>query len=63
MVRFSFTNNPAATFTVLSATNLSLPLTNWTPVGTPTNVGSGVFQFTSQPTTNDALRFYTIRSP
>jgi hypothetical protein len=63
VVRFSFTNNPDATFTVLSATNLSLPLTNWAVMGAPSNVGSGVFQFTSQPTTNDATRFYTIRSP
>jgi hypothetical protein len=62
-VRFSFTNNPNATFTVLSTTNLSLPLNSWTAVGSPTNIGSGVFQFTSQPTTNDATRFYAIRSP
>lgn len=63
VVRFSFTNDPAATFSVLSSTNLSWPLTNWTVAGAPSNVGSGVFQFTSQPTTNDATRFYTIRSP
>jgi len=30
---------------------------------TVTNSGSGVFQFTSAPTTNDTQRFYTVRSP
>jgi hypothetical protein len=48
---------------VLSTTNLSLPLNNWTVAGSPTNIASGVFQFTTQPTTNDAQRFYTVRSP
>jgi streptogramin lyase len=63
VIQFSFTNNPGAFFTVLSATNLSLPLSNWTDVGSPTNVGSGVFRFTSQPTTNEPHCFYTLRSP
>jgi hypothetical protein len=61
--QFTFTNTPSASFTVLSTTNLLLPLTNWMVVGTATNTGPGLFQFTSQPTTNDPQRFYTIRSP
>jgi len=61
--QFGFTNNPSGVFTVLSSTNLSLPLSNWTVVGTAGNIGSGQFQFTSQPTTNDAQRFYGVRSP
>jgi DNA-binding beta-propeller fold protein YncE len=63
VLQFAFTNTPGASFTVLSTTNLSLPLNNWTVVGSPTNIASGVFQFTSQPTTNDPQRFYIIRSP
>ena len=62
-IRFSFTNNPNNSFIVLSTTNLSLPLTNWTLAGTPTNAGSAMFQFTSTPTTNNPQRFYIIRSP
>jgi len=61
--QFAFTNNTGATFTVLSSTNASLALTNWTVIGTPTNNGSGLFLFTTQPTTNDGLRFYRVRSP
>jgi hypothetical protein len=64
IIQFTFTNISGATFSVLSATNISLPLTNWTVVGAASNVGSGgLLQFTSQPTTNDAQRFYTVRSP
>ena len=63
VVQFAFSNNPSASFTVLSTTNLSLPLTKWTVVGAPTVVAPGLFQFTSQPTTNDAARFYVVRSP
>jgi hypothetical protein len=63
VVQFAFSNTPAASFTVLSTTNLSLPLRNWTVVGTATNTAPGMFQFTSAPTTNDAQRFYSVRSP
>jgi hypothetical protein len=62
VIRFSFTNNPNATFTVLSSTNLSLPPTNWTVVGAPTNNPPGVFQYASPPTPNDPQRFYLIQS-
>ena len=61
--QFAFTNNTGATFTVLSSTNLSLSPTNWTVVGTPTNNGSGLFLFTTQPLANDTKRFYRVRSP
>ena len=62
-LRFSFTNNPNASFTVLSTTNLALPLFQWTVAGVATNISSNLFQFTSQPTTNDVQLFYTIRTP
>ncbi len=61
--QFAFSNNQGASFTVLSTTNLSLPLTNWTVVGTPTNVAPGRLQFTTPVSTNDAQRFYRVRSP
>lgn len=64
VLQFAFSNNtPGATFTVLSTTNISLPLTNWTVVGPATNTGPGLFQFTTPPTTNDPQRFYRVRSP
>ena len=63
VVRFSFINNTntAATFTVLSSTDLSLPATNWTSVGVATNSATNFFEFTSPATPADAQRFYIIR--
>jgi DNA-binding beta-propeller fold protein YncE len=63
VLQFVFTNTLGASFTVLSTTNLSLSLSNWTVVGTASNTAPGQFQFTSQPTTNDSQRYYTVRSP
>jgi hypothetical protein len=61
--QFAFTNTPSAAFTVVSTTDLSLPMSSWTVVGAPSNTASGMFQFTSQPTTNDSQLFYGVRSP
>jgi DNA-binding beta-propeller fold protein YncE len=64
VVQFAFTNAAqGASFTVLSTTNLALPLSEWTVAGTAANTAPGVFQFTSQPTTRDAQRFYILSSP
>jgi hypothetical protein len=61
--QFTFSNNdPGATFTVLTTTNLSLPLTDWTVVGPATNTAPGLFQF-STDTTNYPQGFYRVRSP
>ncbi len=35
--QFGFSNTPGASFTVWTATNLMLPLANWTPLGAPSN--------------------------
>jgi sugar lactone lactonase YvrE len=63
VLQFAFTNNPNATFSVLSTTNLSLPLTNWTVLTNALTYTNGAFQFTSPATTNDAQLFYLVRSP
>jgi len=63
VLQFGFTNTESASLTVLSTTNVALPLSNWTVVGTALNIGPGQYQFISQPTTNDSQRFYTVRSP
>lgn len=60
---FSFTGDPAGQFTVLSATNLSLPLSNWTVIGTATNTSGSNFTFGVALTTNLSQQFYTVRSP
>jgi DNA-binding beta-propeller fold protein YncE len=61
--QFSFTNTVGASFTVLSTSDLSLPLSNWTVAGTASNTAPGQFQFTTAPVTNDPQLFYTVRSP
>jgi sugar lactone lactonase YvrE len=61
--QFSFTNNPAGSFTVIATTNVSLPLSQWTVAGVPTMIAPGVFQFTAGPGTNGPRRFYSVRSP
>ncbi len=61
--QFGFSNNPGASFTVWTATNLMLPLANWTPLGAPAIIGSGQYQFTDPSATNDVQRFYRVTSP
>jgi sugar lactone lactonase YvrE len=61
--QFSFTNNPGGSFTVITTTNVALPLSQWTVAGVPTIIAPGVFQFTSGPGTNGPRRFYSVRSP
>ena len=57
------TNRSEDTATVLTTTNLLLPLTNWTVLGTVTDNPPGQFQFTDPQATNHPLRFYRVRSP
>jgi GH25 family lysozyme M1 (1,4-beta-N-acetylmuramidase) len=62
-VQFSFTNTPGTLFTVLTATNPALPLSNWTVLGSVTETAPGQFQFTDLQATNNPQRFYRVRSP
>jgi len=62
LFQFSFSNNnSSACFSVLCTTNLSLPLANWTVIGTATNTASGLFQF-SVAATNCFQCFYCVCS-
>lgn len=60
--QFAFTNSVGALFGVLATTNLSLPLTNWTPLGGVVEISPGQFQFTDLQATNNPQQFYLIRS-
>jgi hypothetical protein len=62
-LEFTFTNNPAASFTVLSSTNLLLPMNEWTVAGAATNIAGNVFQFTAPANTNSPQIFYRVHSP
>ncbi len=59
----SFTNVPGTHFTLLSATNVLLAVSNWTVVGSFTETPPGQFQFTDPQATNFPRRFYRVRSP
>ena len=61
--QFSFTNTPGKSFTAIVTTNLSLPFSNWTALGSIAESPAGYFQFTDTSTTNNARRFYGVRSP
>ena len=63
-LQISFTNiqNAAANLTVLMSTNLSMPLSNWTALGSPIEGPPGQYQFTAPAATN-SRGFYIIRSP
>ncbi len=61
-VILSFSNTPYAAFSVLTSTNLALPLSEWTVLGAPVQISPGQFQFTT-PSTNSPQQFFYIRSP
>ena len=60
--QFAFSNNQSASYTVWTTTNLSWPLTNWTLLGPPVNLGSGQYQFPDPTATNDVQRLYRVTS-
>ena len=62
-IQFVFTNSPNANFSVLSTTNLTLPVSNWTDVGGVTEISPGQYQFTDLQATNGGQRFYRLKSP
>jgi len=60
---FTFTNTPGIGFTTFGATNVSLAFSNWTLLGSPTEVSPGQYQFTDLQATNQVQFFYRVRSP
>jgi hypothetical protein len=61
--QFAFTDPSGASFTVLSSTNVSLPASNWTVLGSALPVGGGLYQFIDPDATNHSQRFYQLRWP
>jgi hypothetical protein len=57
-----FVDTPTVSFTVLSSTNLTVPLTNWTVMGAAVESPIGQFQYIESPPTGPQ-RFYDVRSP
>jgi sugar lactone lactonase YvrE len=63
MFQLAFGAPQSSSFTVISTTNLSLPLTNWIIVGPASNIGTNLFQFTDTNLATDEQRYYYVRSP
>ena len=63
--KLGFTAPSGVGFTVLTTTNLALSVTNWIVAGTAveTPTGSGQYQFTDSSMTNNAQRYYRVRTP
>jgi hypothetical protein len=61
--QFTFTNSPAASFTVLSSSDVTLPLSNWTILGPATETSLGHYQFTDSAATAAIAQFYIVRRP
>jgi len=61
--QFNFTSVTGTPFTVLSSTNVALPLGSWSVLGAPTEPSTGQFQFNDPSATNGGQRFYRVRSP
>jgi hypothetical protein len=60
--QFAFTNTPGASFSVLTSTNLALPVEEWTSAGAALETSPGSYQFTDE-TRSTPQRFYRVRSP
>ena len=63
LFRFVVSNVPDAHFSVFTTTNLTLPMVDWTVIGTSSNIGPNIFEFTCPSPAADTQRFYRIRSP
>ena len=61
--QFGFTNVPGMSFTTYGTTNLALAFTNWTRLGSATEISPGQFQFTDLSGAGGQERFELVTSP
>jgi len=61
--QLQFTSAAGSAYTVLCATNVGAPLTNWVSLGPVTETAPGQYQFTDLAATNHSARFYLLRQP
>ncbi len=57
------TGTPGLSYCVLAATNVALPLANWTLLGSATEISPGQFQFQDSAAANYPTRYYRLRWP
>ena len=61
-LQLNFVYSGSNAFTVLCTTNLNLPASDWTVLGSATNIGAGVYQFSDRVAPSEAHRYYQLRS-
>ncbi len=60
--QFSFTNSPGASFSVLTTTNVALPLSNWSVGGAVTEVAPGLYSSLTGKQRTAGNASYRVRS-
>lgn len=63
VIQVTLTNIPGASLTLLASTNLALPISAWTSLGSISEIAPGQFQFQDITSTNSPQRFYRARCP
>jgi hypothetical protein len=61
--QFGFINVSGMSFTTYGTTNPALAFTNWTRLGSVTEISPGQFQFTDSSGPGNQMRFYRVTSP
>jgi predicted outer membrane repeat protein len=62
-LQINFTSVPGASFSVLSSADLALAASQWTVLGSVTEIAPGQFRFTAPTPVNSSHRFYRVSSP
>ena len=61
--QINFTNAPGLGFIVLASTNIALPTSSWTPLGSATENPVGQYHFTDSQAPANQRRFYRVSLP
>ena len=63
LVISGFDGVPNGSYTVMTSTNVALPITNWSPLVTNNFDAAGGFSFTNAIAPGEPQRFFRIRTP
>jgi hypothetical protein len=61
--QFAFTNAAGQTFSVLAASNVALPVNNWTLLGPAVEGPAGQYKFSDPQAGTNSQRYYRVRWP
>ncbi|HEU6448355.1 MAG TPA: hemoblobin-interacting domain-containing protein [Verrucomicrobiae bacterium] len=62
-MKFTFTNTPGLSFSVLSTNNITAPVSTWPVIGTAIEGPAGIYNFTNSVTATNSQQFYILRQP